>query len=52
MTLEEAMHYVRQSVKLGYTSEEEWDRLTDEQLIAKATRFAELGDLAVEEETE
>ena len=43
--LEEAKLYASLSIKEGFTEEEDWEDLTDEQLVAKAKELGDTGDL-------
>lgn len=43
--LQAARDYANYSIKEGCTEQEDWENLTDEQLIQKAKVLGELGDL-------
>lgn len=47
--LEEAKRYVNQSIKEGYSTEEDWENLTDEEFVKKAQYEGNKGDFCANE---
>jgi len=43
--LEEAKQYADQSIKEGYSEQEDWEDLTDEEFVLKAQHDGERGDV-------
>lgn len=43
--LEEARAYANFSIKEGYSTEEDWENLTDEEFVAKARELGDKGDI-------